>query len=353
MSKAGVGEINFKAILSALGEGISVQDKDFRIVYQNREHIKVHGDHLGEYCFKAYMHAEEICQNCAVARVFADGEVHISVHVRITETGNHYMEITASPLTAKRGEVVASTEIVRDISDRITTELELESYRKRLEELVEEKTRDIRQKEERLSFAMMGTNDGLWDLDLNTGSVYYSPRWKSMLGYSEEELQDHPDTWENLMHPDDRVSTLALVRDFLDGRMNKFEVEFRMRHKDGHYLYILSRAFLQHSPEGRALRLIGTHADITERKRAEEALAESEASYRNLFDSSTDGIFILGLDGNFIDANRTAYERLGYKREEFLALHISKLDHPSFAPQVQERLKQIEEHGEESQAECP
>ena len=85
--------------------------------------------------------------------------------------------------------------------------------------------------------------------------------------------------------------------------------------------------------------------ELTERKRTEQALAESEASYRNLFDSSTDGIFIIDLDGNFIDANRTAYKRLGYTREEFLALHISKLDHPSFAAGVPERFKQIREHG--------
>jgi PAS domain S-box-containing protein len=84
---------------------------------------------------------------------------------------------------------------------------------------------------------------------------------------------------------------------------------------------------------------------MTERKQVEQALAESEASYRNLFDSSSDGIFIIDPDGNFIDANRTAYERLGYTREEFLALNISTLDHPSFATRVPERFRQIREHG--------
>jgi PAS domain S-box-containing protein len=77
--------------------------------------------------------------------------------------------------------------------------------------------------------------------------------------------------------------------------------------------------------------------------RGEQASAESEMSYRNLFDSSTDGMFILDLDGNFIDANKTAYERLGYTREEFLALNIVKLDHPGFAARVPERIKQIRE----------
>ena len=84
---------------------------------------------------------------------------------------------------------------------------------------------------------------------------------------------------------------------------------------------------------------------ITERKRREEALRRSEENYRTLFDSSTDGIFLLDLDGNFIDANRTAYERLGYTREEFLGMSIRQLDDPAFASRVPERLRQIREQG--------
>ncbi len=85
--------------------------------------------------------------------------------------------------------------------------------------------------------------------------------------------------------------------------------------------------------------------DVTERKRAEEKVRQSGAKFRNLFDSSTDGIFIIDLEGNFIDLNTTAYTRLGYTKEEMLALHISKLDHPEFSPHAAERMKQIQEHG--------
>jgi PAS domain S-box-containing protein len=85
--------------------------------------------------------------------------------------------------------------------------------------------------------------------------------------------------------------------------------------------------------------------DITERKQAEEKVRQSEAKFRNLFESSTDGIFIIDLDGKFIDVNATAYTRLGYSKEEMLSLHISKLDDPVFSSRAAERMKQISEHG--------
>jgi PAS domain S-box-containing protein len=85
--------------------------------------------------------------------------------------------------------------------------------------------------------------------------------------------------------------------------------------------------------------------DITERKEAEDRLRQNEAKYRDLFNFSTDGIFIIDFDGNFIDVNNTAYIRLGYTKNELLSLHISKLDHPAFAGRVHERLAQIRDYG--------
>jgi PAS domain S-box-containing protein len=128
----------------------------------------------------------------------------------------------------------------------------------------------------------------------------------------------------------------------LKGRV-KLTIETKHRTKDGRIIPVEIMAnYLSFG--GRELDCAFAR-DISERKRQEQALVESEANYRRLFDSSTDGIFILDLDGNFIDANKTAYERLGYSREEFLSLNIRKLDHPSFIPQVPERFKQIREHG--------
>jgi PAS domain S-box-containing protein len=146
--------------------------------------------------------------------------------------------------------------------------------------------RALRESEERFELALRGASDGLWDWNLSTDEVYYSPRWKSMLGYAPEELADRLDTWRRLVHPEDGDRTLAAVRDLLEGRSDKFEVEFRMQHKDGSTRHILSRAFLADDPVGRHRRLVGTHVDITERKQMELALQRSEQLYRNLVEST-------------------------------------------------------------------
>lgn len=135
----------------------------------------------------------------------------------------------------------------------------------------------LQQSEERFSLAMRGANDGLWDWNLKTDEVYYSPRWKSMLGYEEEELEAKLDAWAALVHSDDKDWVLEKVQDYLEGRTDSFEVEMRMRHKDGHEVIVLSRAFLaSREPDGKPVRLVGTHVDITERKQLEEQLLQSQ-----------------------------------------------------------------------------
>ena len=130
--------------------------------------------------------------------------------------------------------------------------------------------KQLQQSEERFSLAMRGANDGLWDWNLETDEVYYSPRWKSMLGYTDDELIDDLSTWESLVHPEDKERVLNLVQDYLVGKADSFEVEMRMQHKAGHEVVVLSRAFLVHRGSDRKpVRLVGTHIDITARKKAE------------------------------------------------------------------------------------
>jgi diguanylate cyclase (GGDEF)-like protein/PAS domain S-box-containing protein len=136
--------------------------------------------------------------------------------------------------------------------------------------MTEKRTTELYKSEERFSLAMRGANDGLWDWNLETDEVYYSPRWKSMLGYGENELDSTLNTWANLVHLDDKNKVLEKVQDYIAGRADAFEVEMRMCHKDGHEIFVLSRGFLvTREPDSKPVRLVGTHVDITERKKTE------------------------------------------------------------------------------------
>lgn len=124
--------------------------------------------------------------------------------------------------------------------------------------------------EERFSLAMKGANDGLWDWDLESNEVYYSPRWKNMLGYHEDELDHTISTWENLVHSDDKPKALERLQNYISDPTSSFEVEMRLHHKDGSLIYVLSRATLvSRESDNKPLRLVGTHVDITERKKVE------------------------------------------------------------------------------------
>jgi len=127
-----------------------------------------------------------------------------------------------------------------------------------------------RASEQRFRLALRGANDGLWDWNLETDEVYYSRRWKSMLGYEEYELNNILDTWAKLVHPDEKDIVLRSVEAYLSGKADAFEVEMRMKHKEGHYVFVLSRAFGQYrESDNKPIRLVGTHVDITARKKAE------------------------------------------------------------------------------------
>ncbi|NOT12140.1 MAG: PAS domain-containing protein [Methylococcaceae bacterium] len=145
--------------------------------------------------------------------------------------------------------------------------------------------RELKISQERLDLALQGANDGLWDWNFTTNEVYYSPRWKTMLGYAEHELENTFETWSKRVHPDEQALILRKMKDYINGKTANFEVEFRMLHKDGHWLDILSRAKLAADSEGKLItprRLIGTHVDISERKSKEQQRLNRELAQRDV-----------------------------------------------------------------------
>ncbi len=130
----------------------------------------------------------------------------------------------------------------------------------------------LKSREERLALMMAGTNDGFWDWDVATNLVYFSPRWKSMLGYAEDEIENSFDAWRCLLHPDDAARASALLQQYLDGAIPVYELEHRLRCKDGSYRWILARGLAFRDNQGRAVRMAGSHTDITERKLVQDQI---------------------------------------------------------------------------------
>jgi PAS domain S-box-containing protein len=200
--------------------------------------------------------------------------------------------------------------IVRDISER-----------KRREAL-------LRESEERLTLAFTGAQEGVWDWNIETGAVYYSPRWKEMLGYAGDEIVPHVRAWELLLHPDDKPRAEALNRAVQQG-VATYEGEFRLRHKDGHFITVLTRG-LPIRRDGTLVRIVGTHLDITERKRTEIALRESEERLRLAFAGAQEGIWDWNLETDAVVYSSRWKQMLGYGDDE-IEPHISaweRLVHP-------------------------
>jgi PAS domain S-box-containing protein len=130
----------------------------------------------------------------------------------------------------------------------------------------------VRASEERYALVARATDDGLWDWDVSAGTVYYSPRWKSMLGYAETEIGSTPADWLERVHPDDRQELAAAVAAQLGGARTPLEVQHRIRTRAGGYRWVLCRALAVTDPAGSPSRLVGALIDLTDQKALEEQL---------------------------------------------------------------------------------
>jgi len=145
-----------------------------------------------------------------------------------------------------------------------------------LQDVTKERQRQdsLRHKEELLSIAFRATSDGIWDWDMRTDQMWYSPQWKKQLGYEEDELINRFDTWADLIFEEDRLNAMDQLEMHISGKNDRFEMIQRFRHKKGHTVFILSRAFAIRDKNGRAIRMVGAHTDVTELKRLEQAKSE-------------------------------------------------------------------------------
>jgi PAS domain S-box-containing protein len=178
----------------------------------------------------------------------------------------------------------------------------------------------LRASEERWKFALEGAGDGVWDWNNLTNRVALSRRWKEQLGYTEAEIGDDLDEWSKRVHPEDMVQVMADLQHHLDGKTPAYVNEHRMLCKDGSWKWILDRGMVvRRAPDGKALRVIGTHSDISERRRADDVLRESESKYRRLIESSPDIVYVFSSQRGGIFYSPRVEAVLGYKPDQFYA----------------------------------
>jgi PAS domain S-box-containing protein len=135
----------------------------------------------------------------------------------------------------------------------------------------EEARHELSVSRQRLDLALAGAGLGLWDWNVKSDSVVFDERWAAMLGYDLAELDDQLETWSKLVHPDDLPHVVKTLQEHMDGKTAQYESEHRLRHKDGHWIWVLDRGkVLHHDEDGQPLRAVGTHLDITARRRQEE-----------------------------------------------------------------------------------
>jgi PAS domain S-box-containing protein len=162
--------------------------------------------------------------------------------------------------------------------------------------------------EQRWHLAVSGANDGIWDWEPQSGKVYFSERWKTMLGYSGDEIGDTLEEWISRIHPDDLERTMAEVQKHLRGETDFYESEHRLRCKNGDYKWILDRGRAQIDEDGQPLRVAGSHTDITERRNAEAVIRDRTEQLDAVFELSPDGFL------SFDAAHRIKYVSPAFTR---------------------------------------
>jgi diguanylate cyclase (GGDEF)-like protein/PAS domain S-box-containing protein len=244
-------------ILDTMADPLLVCDREGRIRVTNDAVTSVFGYTRRELVGTSLWSLATDGEDTDLARSIARCEEIVrdrETRLQTVEQDDVVVSLSNNRLRDWKGETVGTVVIARDIRQRKQTEAALEQSRKRYQ------------------LAAEGANDGLWDWDLRDNTVFYSERWKAMLGYDDEQIGDEPDEWFERIHPDDREDVEAELSAHLEERNEKFESEHRVLHQDGDYRWVRVRGLAVRDEAGRVVRIAGSQTDVTERKQAEKQL---------------------------------------------------------------------------------
>jgi len=222
---------------------------------------------------------------------------------RLADGTVRHVEVFSSRLAVRGRDIIHS--IIHDVTARTQAE------------------KALKESENRLHLAVDGMGLGLWDWNLATDGLIITERWAEMLGYSLEEMQPpHISTWRNLCYEADMVGSDRNLHEHFDGKREFFEQEFRMRHRNGQLVWMLVRGkVVERNAQGRAVRMLGTMEDVTERRRQREEIEREVQRRERLMESSNDGILIIDCQHRVVETNLRFAEMLGYTEDEVLGMY--------------------------------
>ena len=302
-------QIHYEEILKNLSTCIFEIDKEGTYTYCSDTLSKLSGYSNSEIVGKSifdFMNKEEAKR---IKNIF---DLHLLNKEPIVDYESVYIhkgdyEITvltnAIPILDTNGDVISFQGVAKDISEK----------KKLLKE-----TNIL---EERLELALRGSNDGVWDWNIVDNSVYFSPRWKEMIGYSDEELPNEVPTWTERIHPDDVEATWASINEHVNSITEYYEGVHRLKHKDGHWVWILDRGKALYDTDGNAIRMIGTHTDISE----EKAIQLKAKHQKQIIEQIHDSVISTDLKGVITSWNNASEILLGYSSDEIINKHISSI----------------------------
>lgn len=286
------------------------------------------------------VHADDRARVCAAVRRVLEEGVTVRDEFRVVHADGsvHWLFGSGRPVQDGFGRSRYVVGVCLDITERRQDQERAQSLNEILETRVRERTAQLVEANERFDWVAKATNDGVWDCDLLHQITYFSPRWKEMHGFKEQDRSESQQEWLARIHPEDRQRVLDHFEEALRGEKEGFSEEYRIQRRDGTYFWVFDRGIVIFNEEGSAVRMVGAETDITWRKGIEQTLRFREQQFRTLADNVPALFAYIDRDRRYQFVNKQ-YEHL-FRRpdEEITGMSISDLLGPESYAEVRFQL---------------
>jgi len=239
--------------------------------------------------------------------------------IKVNENNKFFIDGSISPIKNSKYEITGYVISFNDITEKTV-------QRKKIEEI-----------KERLSLVIDASQEGIWDWDVIENKVYFSPQWKAQIGFEEHELENKFDVWVEHLHPEEREEKLKTLNDFIESPQKYFFLTFRFRHKNGSYRIIQNKAITVKDANGKLIRFVGAHTDITEQVEAATKIREAQKKWEAIFNGLSHPTMILDAQHNIIEVNDALCQKAQKTPEEIKKLKCWQIFHPADQQQPHEK----------------